>query len=413
MALETSAESPAPLRQISGLLNDYVSRLGAVWIEAEIAQLQRRPGICFMTLRDLQASVSIDGKCHARILDSCPVPVVEGSRVVVHAKPDFYEPKGSLALDVRDIRPQGEGELLAQLERRKRLLAAEGLFEIQFKKALPVLARGIAVITAKDSAAERDVIKNATARWPSVPIHPYYALMQGTSSAPAVMDRLAALDADPAVDVIVIARGGGSMEDLLPFSDEGLIRAVYACNTAVVSAIGHEPDSPLLDLVADVRASTPTDAAKRIVPDATEEHAGLQQARERAKSALATMIEREQRDLDSLRSRPVFANPTSLIQAESDRVDDQRRKLRHSFESMLDRAGDEIAHLMASVRALSPSATLERGYTIAQLDDGTIVKDHEQLGSGTHFHLRVSDGRVSAVSHGSDPDHQPTSEENP
>lgn len=411
MALETSSDNPAPLRQISGLLNGYIARLGAIWVEAEVAQLQRRPGMCFMTLRDLQSTVSIQGKCYARILDASAMPIAEGSRVVVHAKPDFYEPKGSLSLDVREIRPQGEGELLAQLERRKRLLAAEGLFEIGVKKTVPVLPRGIGLITGKDSAAERDVIQNATLRWPGVRIVPHYALMQGPRSAAGVMTAVAALDADPSIDVIVIARGGGSMEDLLPFSDEGLIRAAFACATPLVSAIGHEPDVPLLDLVADVRASTPTDAAKRIVPDVAEEQLGLAQARDRARSAIIALIDQEQRALDAVRTRPVLAHPVSLIHAEQDRLDDNTLRLRRCLSHVLERSNDEVAHQLARVRALSPLATLERGYAIAQLADGTVIQRQGQLDHGISFRLRVHDGRVHATSDGPDTTHHEPDQE--
>src|SRR5690625_272123 len=400
MALETSADSPAPLRQISSLLNGYIGRLGAVWVEAEVAQLQRRPGMCFITLRDLQATVSIQAKCYVRVLDSSPMPIIEGSRVVVHAKPDFYEPKGSLALEIREIRPQGEGELLAQLERRKQLLAAEGLFDIQLKKATPALPRGIGLITGRDSAAERDVIENATLRWPGVRIVVQHALMQGPHSASAVIDAVAGFDADPSIDVIIVARGGGSMEDLLPFSDEGLVRAVYACHTPVVSAIGHEPDVPLLDLVADVRASTPTDAAKTIVPDVAEEQLGLTQTRQRARAAVESIIEREQHGLDSLRSRPVLANPANRVESEQLRVDEHRIRLRRVFATALDRAHDDIGHHLARVRALSPKATLERGYAIAQLPDGTVAQQRAQVGAGTSFRLQLADGGVTATSHG-------------
>ncbi len=260
MALETSADQPAPLRQVSQLIEGYVGRLGAVWVEAEIAQLTRRQGVCFLTLRDLTAKMSIEATCNSQILDAAPLPITEGSRVIVHAKPSFYSPRGSLSLELREIRPQGEGELLAQLERRKQLLAAEGLFDPRLKKPLPLLPHGIGLITGKASAAEHDILENTRLRWPDVRFVVRHALMQGASSAADVMQALRELSRDDSIDLIVIARGGGSVEDLLPFSDEGLIRAVHAVSKPVVSAIGHEPDVPLLDLVADMRASTTTAA---------------------------------------------------------------------------------------------------------------------------------------------------------
>lgn len=395
MALETSADSPAPLRQISTLLGSWIDRLGAVWVEAEVAQLTRRQGVCFLTLRDLRATISIDATCHVSILDASPAPVMEGARVVVQARPTFYAPRGTLSLELREIRLQGEGELLARLERLRRALAAEGLFAPHHKKRLPFLPGTIGLITARNSAAERDVLENARRRWPDVRFEVRHALMQGEGSARAVMDALAALDADPDVDLIVVARGGGSMQDLLPFSDEGLVRAVFATATPVVSAIGHEPDSPILDLVADHRASTPTDAAKHVVPDVAEELTGLATVRERARRAVHGHLDREARLLESLRSRPVLARPTSLVDAELRLVADQRDRARRSVRNRIDRAGDEIGHHLARVRGLSPLATLERGYAVAQLPDGTVVTRTAQLAEGADLTVRVVDGSAT------------------
>ncbi|WP_456695489.1 exodeoxyribonuclease VII large subunit [Aeromicrobium sp. P5_D10] len=396
MALETSAETPAPLRQISQLLDGYIGRLGAVWIEAEIASLTRRQGMCFLKLRDLQAKLSIDATCHLSVLDASPSPITEGSRIVTHAKPRFYAPRGALSLDLREIRPQGEGELLAQLERRKQLLAAEGLFDPRLKKRLPLLPAGIGLITGKNSAAERDVLQNARLRWPDVHFVVRHALMQGNDSARDVMKALAELSGDTSVDLIVIARGGGSIEDLLPFSDEALIRAVHGCVTPVVSAIGHEPDIPLLDLVADLRASTPTDAAKRIVPDVRDELAGVASMRERASLAIRSIVDRELRGLAELRSRPVLARPATLVEAEENSLHDVRDRARRSLGHRLDRASDEIGHHLARVRGLSPLATLERGYAVAQLPDGTVITSIDQVAVDGDLTIRVADGTIMA-----------------
>lgn len=394
MALETTADAPAPLRQVSQLIDGYIGRLGAVWVEAEIAQLTRRQGVCFLTLRDLQAKISIDATCHVSILDASPAPITEGSRVIVHAKPSFYTPRGTLTLELREIRPQGEGELLAQLERRKQLLAAEGLFDPRLKKQLPLLPRGIGLITGKNSAAERDILQNARLRWPDVRFVVRHALMQGNGSALDVMRGLSELSADTSIDVIVIARGGGSVEDLLPFSDEALIRAVHACATPVVSAIGHEPDTPILDLVADLRASTPTDAAKRIVPDVREELAGLASMRERSSLAIRAMLSREIQGLAAIRSRPVLATPTTLVDTEQGMIHETRDRARRSLGHRLDRAGDEIGHHLARVRALSPLATLERGYAVAQLADGTVITSVGQVEADSELTVRVADGHI-------------------
>src|SRR6185503_11684007 len=307
MALETSPSAPAPVRQIALAISQWVGRLGAVWVEGQMTQVSRRPGVgtVFMTMRDSAADISVPVTCARTLFDSLNPPLVEGASVVIHAKPDYYANRGSLSLVAREIRMVGLGELLARLERRRQLLAAEGLFAPELKKPLPFLPRCVGLVTAPGSAAERDVVENARRRWPGVTFETAYAAMQGSRAANEVIDALARLDRDPQVDVIVIARGGGSVEDLLPFSDEALIRAVAGTRTPVVSAIGHEPDTPLLDLVADVRASTPTDAAKHVVPDVGEETERVARLRERIRSVVTSFLAREQSGLDNLRSRPV------------------------------------------------------------------------------------------------------------
>ena len=288
MPLETTAQSPAPVRQIATLIDGWINRLGAVWVEGQIAQISRRPGLntVFMTMRDPIADISIAVTCSRMLFDGLNPPLVEGASVVVHAKPSYYANRGTLSLAAREIRMVGLGELLARIERRRQLLAAEGLFAAELKRALPFLPGCVGLVTAPNSAAERDVLDNARRRWPAVAFEVAHAAMQGTRAAPEVIEAVERLDRDPRVDVIVVARGGGSVEDLLPFSDEGLVRAVHQVRTPVVSAIGHEPDAPLLDLVADVRASTPTDAAKLVVPDVLEERQHVAAARDRIRSVV-------------------------------------------------------------------------------------------------------------------------------
>ncbi|WP_232677475.1 exodeoxyribonuclease VII large subunit [Nocardioides sp. R-C-SC26] len=398
MALETSAEKPAPVRQIALAIGGWVDRLGAVWVEGQIAQLSRRPGIntVFLTLRDPVADISIPVTAPRALLDSLATPLVEGASVVLHAKPSFYPNRGTLSLQARDIRMVGLGELLAQLERRRQLLAAEGLFDPVRKRPLPFLPTTVGLVTAPNSAAERDVVENATRRWPAVAFRTLHATMQGPRSAAEVIAALERLDADPAVDVIVVARGGGSVEDLLPFSDEGLLRAVAAVRTPVVSAIGHEPDQPLLDLVADVRASTPTDAAKIVVPDVAAEATAVMTARERLRGAMLAGLTREQASLDALRSRPVLADPRTLLDRHAAEVDGLLDRARRTVGHRLDRAADEIDHHRARARALSPLATLERGYAVLQDDAGHVVTSIAGLASGAAVSVRVADGRVHA-----------------
>lgn len=396
MAMETSLEKPAPVRQVANAISGWIDRLGAVWVEGQVAQVNRRPGVgtVFLTLRDSVADISITVTCSRVLFDGLPTPVTEGASVVIHAKPSFYANRGTLSLYARDIRMVGLGELLARLEQRRQLLAAEGLFSAARKRPLPFLPAKVGLITAPNSAAERDVVDNASRRWPGVVFQTRYAAMQGPRSAAEVIEAVRRLDADESVDVIVVARGGGSVEDLLPFSDEGLIRVVAAVRTPVVSAIGHEPDQPLLDLVADVRASTPTDAAKLIVPDVVSESTGVAQARDRLRRALGGWLAREQAGLDALRSRPALADPRSLLDQRDDELVGLRERMRRTLGHRLDRAADDIDHHRARARALSPLATLRRGYAVLQDGDGHVVTSVGGVAEGSPLSVRVADGRI-------------------
>lgn len=398
MALDTSPESPAPLRVIADRLDGWIGRLGAVWVEGQVAQVNRRPGMntVFMTLRDSVSEISMSMTCSRVLFDGLNPPLVEGASVIVHARPSFYPVRGTLSLYVRDIRMVGLGELLARLERRRQLLAAEGLFAAELKRGLPFLPGTIGLITGANSAAERDVLEVAKRRWPSVRFKVIHAAVQGPRCVPEVTAALSELDADPEVEVIVIARGGGSVEDLLPFSDEGLIRAVHKARTPVVSAIGHEPDTPLLDLVADWRAATPTDAAKRVVPDMAEESQRVQQARDRIRHALASWITRESDHLRAIRTRPSMADPRNLLADRADEVALLRDRARRSVRHRLDRADDEVRHHAARAAALSPLATLQRGYAVLQDAQGHVLTSVDGVESGSAVSIRVADGRLHA-----------------
>ncbi|WP_309646774.1 exodeoxyribonuclease VII large subunit [Nocardioides sp.] len=409
MALDTSPQSPAPVRQIANAISGWVDRLGAVWVEGQVAQVSRRPGVgtVFLTLRDSVADISVPVTCSRVMYDGLNPPLVEGASVVIHAKPSYYATRGTMSLYAREIRMVGLGELLARLEQRRQLLAAEGLFDQARKRRLPFLPGKVGLVTAPNSAAERDVLENARRRWPAVAFEVRHAAMQGTRSAAEVMEALDRLDRDPTVDVIVIARGGGAVEDLLPFSDEGLIRAVAKARTPVVSAIGHEPDTPLLDLVADVRASTPTDAAKLVVPDVGQELAGIAQARLRMRQAVGGRIHQEQSRLDQLRSRPAMADPRSLLDARDAELVALRERARRTLRHALDRAADDIGHHRARARALSPLATLRRGYAVVQDDDGHVVSSVDGLAAKQRISVRVADGRIAATITAATPDPTP------
>jgi exodeoxyribonuclease VII large subunit len=373
-----------------------------VWVEGQVAQVSRRPGLntVFMTLRDSIADISVPVTCSRVLFDGLEPPLVEGASVVIQAKPSYYPNRGTLSLQARSIRMVGLGELLARLERRRQLLAAEGLFAQERKRRLPFLPHRIGLITAPNSAAEKDVVENTTRRWPGVTFEIAYAAMQGPRCATDVIEALDKLDAHPDVDVIVIARGGGSVEDLLPFSDEGMVRAVFAARTPVVSAIGHEPDSPLLDLVADLRASTPTDAAKRIVPDVVAESAGVRQARDRIRRTMLGWLDGEQSRLNAIRSRPVLADPRTLLTSRESELGAARDRMRRTLTHRLDRAADEIGHHRARARALSPLATLQRGYAVLQDTGGHVVTSVAGVSDGAALSVRVADGRIHVTTTG-------------
>jgi exodeoxyribonuclease VII large subunit len=394
MALSTSADTPIPVGEVSRLIGGWIDRLGAVWVEGQITELSRRPGagVVFLTLRDPSRNVSLSVTCFRGVYEQVADVVGEGARVVVHARPEWYGPRGTLSLRAVEIRPVGVGELLARLEHLKKTLAAEGLFALDRKRPLPFLPQLIGLVTGRASAAERDVRENAQLRWPAVRFEVRNVPVQGATAVPRVIEAVQELDAHPEVDVIVVARGGGSVEDLLPFSDEQLVRTVAACRTPVVSAIGHEPDTPLLDLVADLRASTPTDAAKRIVPDVREELARVQLVRDRALRVLRSILDREERGLDAALSRPALAAPYRMVDERGTEVADRLARARRTLGHHLDRADADLAHTLARVVALSPAATLRRGYAVLQREDGAVVRDPADVKPDQALRARVAEG---------------------
>ncbi|WP_055695733.1 exodeoxyribonuclease VII large subunit [Streptomyces prasinopilosus] len=397
MAVNTSAEAPIPVGEVSRLIGGWIDRLGAVWVEGQITQLSRRPGagVVFMTLRDASYDVSVGVTCYRKVFDSVADVVGEGARVVVHCKPEWYAPRGQLSLRAAEIRPVGVGELLARLEQLKKSLAREGLFAPERKKPLPFLPRLIGLVCGRASAAERDVLENARRRWPAVRFEVRNVAVQGVHAVPQVVQAVKELDAVDEVDVIVVARGGGSVEDLLPFSDEQLVRTVADCRTPVVSAIGHEPDNPLLDHVADVRASTPTDAAKRVVPDVGEEYERVRLLRDRARRCVRAFVDREERGLAQALARPSMEAPHRMIDGRAEEVTALLDRARRSLRHQLDRTDSELMHTHARVVALSPAATLERGYAVLQRADGDAVRDPGEVEAGEVLRARVSGGEFS------------------
>ncbi|MET8677556.1 exodeoxyribonuclease VII large subunit [Streptomyces sp. NPDC004647] len=397
MALNTSADAPIPVGQVSRLIGGWIDRLGAVWVEGQITQLSRRTGagVVFLTLRDPSHDISLSVTCRRAVFDRVADIVSEGARVVVHAKPEWYAPRGQLSLRAAEIKPVGVGELLARLEQLKKSLAAEGLFALDRKRQLPFLPQLIGLVSGRASAAERDVLENARLRWPAVRFEVRNVPVQGVHAVPQVVQAVKELDTLPDVDVIIVARGGGSVEDLLPFSDEQLVRAVAACRTPVVSAIGHEPDSPLLDLVADLRASTPTDAAKKVVPDVGEELTRIRHLRERALRCVTGLLDREERGLAAARHRPCMERPQRMVEEREEQVAALLERGRRTLGHLLDRADSELTHTLARVVALSPAATLERGYAVLQRADGAVVRSADEVTAEEKLRARVAEGEFT------------------
>ncbi len=391
-AADTTAEAPWPVRVLSVKIGAYVERMSPLWVEGQVVEFNRRGNTAYLTLRDPDVDMSLPVYISVNALNAMGVPLVDGARVVVHAKASFWPRRGTLALDARRIRPLGVGDLLARIEILKQRLAAEGLFAAERKRPLPLIPMGVGLITGRESAAARDVVHNARRRWPSVRFVVREVAVQGSSTVPEVTAALAELDADPSVDVIVVARGGGSAEELLAFSNETLLRAVAQARTPVVSAIGHEVDTPLLDLVADWRASTPTDAAKRIVPDAAEEHARLHQLRARARRAQGYRLDAERRLLVATRTRAVMTEPLALLTPHRQQVAALRSRSRDRLDVRLGRESDRVAHLGAQVRALSPQSTLDRGYAVVQHTDGLVVRDPAEVTPDEQLQVLVARG---------------------
>jgi exodeoxyribonuclease VII large subunit len=401
-----SAENPWPVRAVATRVAKWIDRLGTVWVEGQLTQLNIRAEskTVFMVLRDPAADMSLSVTCPRDLVQNSPVKLAEGTQVVLCGKPAFYTGRGSFSLRVSEIRAVGIGELLARIERLRRLLDAEGLFDARLKRPIPFLPGTIGLITGRASAAERDVTSVAAARWPAVRFEIRNTVVQGPNAVAQIVDALRELNAAPHVDVIVLARGGGSVEDLLPFSDETLCRAIAACTTPVVSAVGHEPDNPLCDLVADVRAATPTDAAKRIVPDTAAEQALLDELCRRGAQALRNWVGREQRIIEALRSRPVLAAPLQALTARGEEIQRARGAARRDITRMVSAESDRIGHLSARLATLGPAATLARGYAVVQTLDGatpgTVLRSVGDAPEGSRLRVRVADGAIGAISTG-------------
>lgn len=404
-AADTTRDNPWPLSRLTQNIKIYVDRMSALWVEGQVVQYNPRPGsrMAFFTLRDTESDTSMTVTAFPNVISEVGAGFEEGVKVVARVKPVFWERSGSLNLQAAEIHLQGLGDLLAQIERLRQRLAAEGLFDTDRKKLLPFLPRVIGLVCGRNAKAKDDVIVNATARWPGVRFEVREVAVQGQYAVREVTQAIAELDSLPQVDVIVVARGGGSVEDLLPFSDEALVRAAAQASTPLVSAIGHEGDAPLLDYVADYRASTPTDAARRIVPDLAQELDGLARAREGMRSAIQRRLAQERYNLDLLVSRPIFLAPAATLEPHRTFIDSALTSLRTQVERRLNSERQSILQASATLQALSPQATLERGYSMLRLPSGELVRDASQVPKGTLVEGILAQGRLVAQVVGSTP----------
>lgn len=394
---QTSPENPWPLHLLSNKMHDYIARCVPTWVEGQVIELNNRGRVSYVTLRDVDQEVSVSVTVWGSEMAKVAGHIDRGSRVVLQLKPDYWVKTGRLSMQGSNIKPVGVGSMLERIEQLRAKLQAEGLFDARRKKPLPLLPHRIGLITGRDSDALKDVVRNTSLRWPAVQFEIREVAVQGVNAVSQVTAALAELDALPQVDIIVIARGGGSFEDLLPFSEEAMVRAVAAAQTPVVSAIGHEADSPLMDHVADLRASTPTDAGKRIVPDVAEERLMFTQIRAQLERSVTQWVERERFGLAQLRSRPVLVDPASALLARAEDLERLRTRARAAVSQRVVRSHDEVAQLRARVSALSPQQTLERGYVLMQTETGQLVRDATLLSPGDTVKVRAATGSLDAT----------------
>ena len=393
----SSEQTPWSVANFTNTLKDWITRLGNVWVEGQISQISPKKDVFFGELRDLVADKGFS--IHSKTPDvlAAVSELSAGDRVVALVHPDFWERSGKTSMDVLAIRKVGLGELLERIERLRQQLIKEGLTLAERKQPLPFLPNLIGLITGANSDAEKDVLQNAKARWPEVRFKIQHTPVQGDKAAPEIIKAIELLDADPEVDVIVLARGGGSFQDLLVFSDEKVVRAVANCKTPIVSAIGHENDRPLTDEVADVRASTPTDAAKLIVPDVIEERKKISQALERIGLRVVSFVQNQIELILGIRTRPILANPFTLVDERSLQISQLEQTLSSQMNNTLEKQQLLITGLRGAVRALSPQLTLDRGYAVVRDLDGHVLTRPKQAKAGQKLKITLSGGDLGAT----------------
>ena len=389
----SSRAEPWPISKLNAAIKGHIEKLGYLWVEGELAKVSGGNGRLFAELRDLQIENVVS--VHSWNPSGLEAGLAQGDRVVALIKPEFWPKNGKLTMSVQEMRKVGLGDLLERIHRLRQQMAAEGLTQV--KQPLPFLPNCIGLITGKDSDAEKDVLQNARLRWPEVNFKVINTLVQGEKAAPQIIAAIKQLDADPEVDVIIVARGGGAFGDLLVFSDEGVVRAAAATTKPIVSAIGHENDNPVLDDVADLRASTPTDAAKRVVPDVVDERRKLGEALARIERNIQAFVSNQEMFIEQLRSRPVLANPYAFIDNLGEDLGRARQSLRDRFAVLLDQGSLTLEHLRTQVRSLSPQQTLDRGYSVVRTPEGKVLADAKNVKSGQKLSIRLAKGDFGAT----------------
>ncbi|KFI45736.1 Exodeoxyribonuclease VII large subunit [Bifidobacterium bohemicum] len=394
LARDTTAENPWPVSVVSQKYHDAVSRWPASWVEGQIVEINmRRATSGYITLRDSFEDISISVMGFRNFV-SLARNFHQGDRVVIHGRPDVWIKATRLSFVADDIRRIGAGDLKAQIDELRKKLKGEGLFDQENKVPLPEFPACIGLICAPQARAEGDVITNVNLRWPAVDFKVVHAHVQGSQCPSDVIAAINKLDADPDVDVIIVARGGGSFEDLIGFSDEGVVRATAACATPIISAVGHEDDWTLIDLAADLRASTPTDAAKKVVPDIREQWQLIENAWGQIQMRVSTKLQSEEQLIEGYANRPSLTHPETMLEPHERFVADAEQRMRLGLTRIVDDAGLTVEKLHATLTALSPQSTLDRGYAVVQGADGHVIDDASALSVGDRLTVTLKHGEV-------------------
>ena len=391
-------DHPFTVQQLSERVANAVKGWGNAWVEGEIIKFQAKAGgHAYPQLRDLNTGSTISLVIFNGVLVSAGEQFQDGDRVLVSGNMDYYVARGTLSLKVSSIKKVGLGVLMAEIEARRAKIYAEGLADPSKKKKLPFLPGVIGLITAENSDAEKDVRQNVLLRWPEAVIKMANVSVQGAECAPSVIAALKKMDADPEVEVIIITRGGGGFLDLVGFSDEALVRAVAACETPVISAIGHENDRPIIDDVSDLRASTPTDAAKRVVPDVVEERKKIKDSLERMKQIIGSYLGHQVTLIQQIRQHPLLKDPHAYLIQRTDDLARALGELRDDLDYKLDRQSTDLENKKNLLRSLSPQSTLDRGYAVVRDSEGNVITDPKMAKAGTLLKLRVAKGDLDAT----------------